>query len=74
MPPVFNPIYTENESLNRIQKRVEELTQEIDSQFLSLENNIKELYRLKGIPSGGNKGQILVKRSASDYDMEWKDA
>lgn len=27
---------------------------------------------LEGIPSGGNLGDVLAKRSASDYDLEWK--
>lgn len=27
-----------------------------------------------GIPKGGSKGQILVKRSLEDYDTEWQDA
>lgn len=28
----------------------------------------------KGIPTGGTIGQILAKKSNSDYDTEWKDA
>lgn len=26
-----------------------------------------------GVPSGGNTGQVLAKKSATDYDTEWKD-
>ena len=27
-----------------------------------------------GLPSGGTEGQVLAKKSNSDYDVEWKDA
>lgn len=27
-----------------------------------------------GVPSGGSKGQMLVKKSGADFDTEWKDA
>lgn len=32
-----------------------------------------EAHPLEGLPAGGTEGQILVKRSGTDYDAEWSD-
>lgn len=57
---------------NPVSGMTEEQEQQLN-QNTSDVSNLKSALERKGLPAGGTLGQVLVKKSDENYDVEWKD-
>lgn len=54
-------------------KRTQAKFTALTARISTLENSINTGVSVRGVPAGGEQGQVLAKKSDTDYSTEWID-